>query len=125
MDILNNFNFDSLQIFLSCLIQIFEGGLKTCTVYSPVPTKPYKFEHCGKSFARPDKLKFYVQTHTGKRPYKCENCGQCFWILFDFKSHMHLHMSEKPYECQNYDKLFSTKVIDTWQHTHKREILHM
>jgi regulatory protein SWI5 len=58
------------------------------------------FEGCGKrGFQRRENVRSHVQTHLGDRPFKCNHCGKTFVRPHDLKRHAKIHSGVKPYQC--------------------------
>jgi regulatory protein SWI5 len=58
------------------------------------------FEGCGKKgFQRRENVRSHVQTHLGDRPFKCNHCGKTFVRPHDLKRHAKIHSGVKPYQC--------------------------
>jgi len=58
------------------------------------------FDGCGKKgFQRRENVRSHVQTHLGDRPFKCNHCGKTFVRPHDLKRHAKIHSGVKPYQC--------------------------
>lgn len=62
--------------------------------------KPYKCQHCKKSFRTNEKLKYHTNTHTGNKPYLCKQCPAAFAAPASLEYHtMGIHSERRSFEC--------------------------
>ena len=71
-------------------------------------SKPYKCNHCPKTFT---KLHFFIRhewQHTGQLPFQCSQCAMKFKQDSELVVHLRVHTQEKPYLCADCGKTFSS-----------------
>ena len=99
--------------------------------------RPFKCDHCEKSFVTRFKLKCHLNskhveggrrfkcskctymaydrrtlkvhqlTHSSEKPYKCSECADAFTRLYYLRTHMRTHTGEKPFTCNDCLRSFS------------------
>ena len=60
-----------------------------------VGERPFKCQHCSRSFAEGSTLKSHIRTHTGEKPFKCQHCGKAFAHLSSHRKHTLTHSKHK------------------------------
>lgn len=60
--------------------------------------KPFKCDHCSRSFAQKSDCVTHMRSHTGERPYTCSVCGWGFPQSGTLKTHMKTHERERERE---------------------------
>ncbi|KAM9577294.1 zinc finger protein 75D-like isoform 1-T4 [Trichechus inunguis] len=79
--------------------------------------KPFKCQHCGKSFRVMSDLINHQRIHTEEKRYKCQQCDRRFRWSSDLSKHLMTHQGIKPHKCSWCGKSFSH---NTNLHTHQR-----
>ncbi|XP_031438498.1 zinc finger protein 454-like isoform X2 [Clupea harengus] len=69
--------------------------------------RPYRCNHCDKSYVNRSSLKAHVSNHTGEKPHLCEECGKSFFSPGYLRAHMKNHSADKHHCCPYCGKLFS------------------
>ena len=99
--------------------------------------RPFKCDHCEKSFVTRFKLKCHLNskhaeggrrfkcskctfkaydsrtlkvhqlTHSNEKPYRCSECADAFTRLYYLRTHMRTHTGEKPFKCNDCLRSFS------------------
>lgn len=90
-----------------------------------IVVRPYKCEHCGKSYSIKYTWQQHVKTHTEGRP-KCPECGDTFASAFGlFRHRVRNHDVEhnfKTFNCQHCDKsFFSISELTLHQQRHSSD----
>ena len=69
---------------------------------SHVTERPYKCEHCGKTFKGRNSVRSHVQQFHGSTLvlYECETCGRQFRQKGNLKKHMLKHSDKRTYQCR-------------------------
>lgn len=79
--------------------------------------KPYKCEHCPKTFARGGQLTQHLVTHTGLKKFKCDYCGQKFSSAANLRLHQKTHLDERDFTCHLCGKV---SIYCLWKETCKK-----
>lgn len=91
---------------------------ETFTLYKPLLrhcenihkiSRPFKCNHCAKTYSRLRILIGHEWKHTGHLPFQCAQCGLRFKSDTDLISHGRVHTGERPYLCAECGKTFSQK----------------
>ncbi|XP_061666032.1 zinc finger protein 879-like isoform X4 [Syngnathoides biaculeatus] len=72
-------------------------------------SRPFKCNHCPKTFSRLNCLIRHEWRETGHLPFQCNKCTLRFRGDYDLVSHQRVHTKEKPYLCGDCGKTFSQK----------------
>jgi insecticidal toxin complex protein TccC len=95
----------------------------TLPTTSPVLTRQYPCDTCGKVFSQPSNRSKHMRSHTGEKSFMCDrsDCSRTFSQRKDLDNHVRSHTSEKPYRCVEADcnAAFSTS---THLSRHKRTV---
>ena len=70
--------------------------------------RPFKCEHCDRSFSHNNYLKLHRKHHTGER-FTCEVCGASFLQRQTLTVHVRIHTGENPFSCEECSRKFRRK----------------
>lgn len=71
--------------------------------------RPFKCEHCDKTFMLSQHLKSHIQLiHLNEKAFQCALCGKLFNHISNYKKHMRIHNGIKPFKCKICDKHFGS-----------------
>lgn len=87
---------------------VFKPLLKHCENVHKI-SKPFRCNHCPKTFSRLRILIGHEWKHTGHLPFQCAQCSLRFKTDTDLVSHQRVHTRDRPYLCANCGKTFSQK----------------
>lgn len=84
--------------------------------------KPYKCQHCPRSYKKKCGLRRHMNIHDVKKQVKCEICWRIFPTKYNYEIHMNTHNGNKPYKCPTCERCFShPSVLKYHQYTHVSE----
>ena len=89
--------FSQLSVFVIFCLYYFR-------IHFSIGLKPFTCSHCGKSFARKEKLKEHERIHTGERPFTCDVCGKSFSDSGNFSNHKKGHLAPESAKWRLYPK---------------------
>ncbi|XP_058476267.1 zinc finger protein 91-like isoform X1 [Solea solea] len=69
--------------------------------------KPFKCDHCPKTFPKLRVLILHEWKHTGHLPFQCAQCGSRFRCDTDLLLHERVHTRERPFLCPECGKTFA------------------
>uniref|UniRef100_UPI003AB0470F uncharacterized protein n=1 Tax=Centroberyx gerrardi TaxID=166262 RepID=UPI003AB0470F len=72
-------------------------------------SRPFKCNHCPKSYSKLRHFIAHEWKHTGQRPFQCPQCSMRFKIDSDLVTHLRVHTREKPFLCADCGKAFSCR----------------
>lgn len=87
---------------------LFKPLLKHCENVHKI-SRPFKCNHCPKTYSRLRILIGHEWKHTGHLPFQCAQCGLRFRSDADLLSHGRVHTGERPYLCAECGKTFSQR----------------
>ncbi|XP_042253507.1 zinc finger protein 37-like [Thunnus maccoyii] len=87
---------------------LYKPLLKHCENIHKI-SRPFKCNHCPKTYSRLRILIGHEWKHTGHLPFRCAHCGLRFRSDADLLSHGRVHTGERPYLCAECGKTFSQK----------------
>ncbi|KAM7371225.1 hypothetical protein PAMP_010714 [Pampus punctatissimus] len=85
---------------------LFKPLLRHCENIHKI-SRPFKCNHCPKTYSRLRILIGHEWKHTGHLPFQCAQCGLRFRSDTDLISHERVHTGERPYLCAECGKTFS------------------
>ncbi|XP_070203686.1 zinc finger protein 791-like [Littorina saxatilis] len=86
--------------------------------------RPFKCQHCNKSFKVKITKVLHERLHTDFRPHGCQECGKMFRFPISMTEHMRMHHpgpeEVRKFSCRECDKSFTTRYAlkkHMWQHS--------
>ena len=70
--------------------------------------RPFKCQHCEKSFRHSCNLREHLKTHTLIKPHECDQCTRKFYDKSKLKEHKQIHDDTDKFECLRCNMKFST-----------------
>lgn len=78
----------------------FKDAVKKHVDIVHLKIRPYKCQHCDKSFALGKTRQEHERTHTGEKPFPCRVCDRGFSRKAGLRFHMRLHTADYQFECE-------------------------
>ncbi|KAM4525484.1 uncharacterized protein PAE49_001401 [Odontesthes bonariensis] len=85
---------------------VFKHMLRHCENVHKI-SRPFKCNHCPKTFPKLHLLIRHEWQHTGRLPYQCAQCSLRFKSDCDLAVHVRVHTREKPHLCTQCGKTFA------------------